>query len=58
MSNGISSGDSMSQIARSLGRSPSTVTREIKANGGRDSSRIWPAPSQSPFRNIGQYQAV
>ncbi len=33
----------MSQIARSLGRFPSTVTREIKANGGRDSYRIWPA---------------
>ncbi len=43
ISHGISRGDSMSQIARSLGRSPSTVTREIKANGGRDSYRIWPA---------------
>ena len=43
ISHGISRGDSMSQIARSLGRSPSTVTREIRANGGRDSCRIWPA---------------
>ena len=33
----------MSQIARYLVRSPSTVTREVKANGGRDSYRIWPA---------------
>uniref|UniRef100_UPI0032DFEF11 helix-turn-helix domain-containing protein n=1 Tax=Acidithrix sp. C25 TaxID=1671482 RepID=UPI0032DFEF11 len=49
MLNGISSGDSMSQIARSLGRSPSTVTREIKANGGRDSSRIWPAHLKAHF---------
>lgn len=27
-------GDSMSSIARALGRAPSTVTREVKANGG------------------------
>ncbi|WP_052607046.1 helix-turn-helix domain-containing protein [Acidithrix ferrooxidans] len=44
ISNGISRGDSMSQIARSLIRSPSTVTREIKGNGGRGSYLIWPAP--------------
>jgi IS30 family transposase len=31
---GLGGGDSMSAIARRLGRSPSTVTREVKANGG------------------------
>ena len=40
---GLARGESMSAIARSLGRSPSTVTREVKANGGRDSYRVWPA---------------
>lgn len=43
ISHGIFCGDSLSQIARSLGKAPSTVTREVKANGGRDSYRIWPA---------------
>ena len=40
---GLIRGDSMSQIARSLGRAPSTVTREVKANGTRASYKIWPA---------------
>ena len=31
---GLGRGDSMSAIARSLGRAPSTVTREVAANGG------------------------
>jgi len=31
---GLGRGDSMSAIARELGRAPSTVTREVKANGG------------------------
>jgi transposase, IS30 family len=31
---GLGRGDSMSSIARGLGRAPSTVTREVKANGG------------------------
>lgn len=33
----------MRSIARSLDRSPSTVTREVAANGGRECYRIWPA---------------
>jgi len=33
----------MRAIARALGRAPSTITREVKANGGRESYRIWPA---------------
>ena len=31
---GLGRGDSMSAIARQLGRAPSTVTREVKVNGG------------------------
>jgi len=38
---GLRSGHSMSSIAREIGRSPSTVTREVKNNGGRDDYRIW-----------------
>jgi len=40
---GLSRGASMSSIARGLGRSPSTVTREVAANGGSENYRIWPA---------------
>jgi IS30 family transposase len=40
---GLHHGLSMRAIARALGRAPSTVTREVSANGGRDSYRIWPA---------------
>ena len=36
-------GLSMTAIALQLGRSLSTVTREVKANGGRESYRVWPA---------------
>src|ERR1035441_7199126 len=38
---GLGSGASMSSITRQIGRSPSTVTREVKSNGGRDDYRIW-----------------
>jgi IS30 family transposase len=40
---GLSRGESMSSIARGLDRSPSTVTREVAANGGSSHYRIWPA---------------
>jgi IS30 family transposase len=40
---GLHHGLSLRAIARSLGRAPSTVTREVKANGGRERYRIWPA---------------
>jgi IS30 family transposase len=36
---GLTRGESASAIARSLGRSPSTITREVNANGGRGSYR-------------------
>src|SRR6185437_4984948 len=34
ISRGIAAGQSMRQIAQGLGRSPSTVSREIRRNGG------------------------
>ena len=40
---GINKDLSFSEIARSLNRSPSTISREVKANGGRDSYSIWKA---------------
>jgi transposase, IS30 family len=40
---GLARGESMRLIARGLGRAASTVTREVKANGGRANYRIWPA---------------
>ncbi len=36
---GLAGGESMSAIARRLGRSASTVTREVAANGGREGYR-------------------
>ena len=40
---GIRAGESLSSIARRLGRAPSTVTREVAANGGRDGYSAWHA---------------
>jgi IS30 family transposase len=40
---GLSRGDSLSAIARQLGRHTSSVSREVSVNGGRDLYRIWPA---------------
>jgi IS30 family transposase len=38
---GLAHGGSLSSIARSLGRSPSTITREVNANGGREHYSVW-----------------
>ena len=38
---GIGCGESLSMIARGLGRAPSTITREVNANGGRVGYRAW-----------------
>ena len=44
---GLSAGLSLRQIASSQGRSPSTVSREVKANGGRASYRASSADTQA-----------
>jgi IS30 family transposase len=40
---GLSKGESMSSIARRLGRAPSTITREVAANGGVANYGAWRA---------------
>ena len=40
---GIRADESLSSIARRLGRSPSTITREVAANGGRAGYSAWAA---------------
>lgn len=40
---GLRVDESMSSIARRLGRSPSTVTREVAANGGAENYGAWRA---------------
>jgi IS30 family transposase len=40
---GIRSGEPLSAIARQLGRSPSTISREVVANGGREGYSAWGA---------------
>jgi transposase, IS30 family len=40
---GVSAGQSLRTIAAVLGRHPSTVSREVKANGGRQAYRAWRA---------------
>jgi IS30 family transposase len=40
---GLARGESMSAIARSLGRAPSTITREVAANGGTGGYGAWRA---------------
>ena len=39
ISRGLSAGDPLHAIARQLGRAPSTIAREVKANGGRSHYR-------------------
>ena len=40
---GLRDGESMSSVARRLGRSPSTITREVEANGGSQNYGAWRA---------------
>jgi IS30 family transposase len=40
---GMGQGESLSASARRLGRTPSTVTREVQANGGRERYSAWGA---------------
>jgi IS30 family transposase len=45
-------GDSLSTIAAVLGRSVSTVSREVAANGGRDDYRAWRAHHRAYQRSL------
>jgi IS30 family transposase len=47
ISRGVLAGESARTIAGRLGRSPSTVSREITRNGGRDAYRAWHAQERS-----------
>jgi IS30 family transposase len=44
---GIRARESLSSIARRLGRVPSTVTREVAANGGREDYSAWAAQQRA-----------
>ena len=43
ISRGLLAGESLRSIARDLGRAPSTVSREVRGNGGRRRYRAWRA---------------
>ena len=47
ISRGVTAGDSLRQIAAGLRRSPSTISRELAANGGRHRYRAWRADEQA-----------
>lgn len=49
---GVSQGLSIREIARQLGRAPSTVSRELNANGGRESYRAWGAHAAAQCRRL------
>jgi len=50
ISRGIAAGESAHQIAHRLGRSPSTISRKIKATGGRGAYRACEAESTARLR--------
>ena len=50
ISRGVLAGESARAIAGRLGRAPSTVSREIAVNGGRDKYRAWHAEERSRHR--------
>ncbi len=47
---GIRAGDSLTAIARRLGRAPSTVSREVAANGGRGDYSAWTGHQRAQFQ--------
>ncbi|WUF44003.1 IS30 family transposase [Streptomyces sp. NBC_00483] len=57
ISRGIAAGQSARQLARRLGRSPSTVSREIARNGGRDHYRAASADEAAYSRGRRPKQA-
>jgi transposase, IS30 family len=68
ISRGIAVGRSIRQIAQSLGRAPSTVSREIRRNGGSQAYRANRAdrrpgsgrcaPSLVVWRSVGSYDGA
>jgi transposase, IS30 family len=46
---GLAAGETCTAIAGRLGRAPSTVTREVAANGGRRCYRAWKAHRRAAF---------
>ena len=50
VSRGLRAGESVRGIARRLGRAPSTVSREIRRNGGRVEYRAWHAQATARVR--------
>ena len=50
ISRGVLAGESARVIADRLGRAPSTISREIVSNGGRDRYRAWYAEERSRYR--------
>jgi len=50
ISRGLRAGESVRQIARRLGRVPSTVSREVARNGGRGGYRAWRAGTAARVR--------
>ncbi|MER7563687.1 transposase [Streptomyces sp. NPDC048523] len=57
ISRGIADGESARQLAERLGRSPSTVSREIARNGGRDRYRAASADAAADQRGRRPKQA-
>jgi IS30 family transposase len=52
VSRALHEGVSLREIARRLGRAPSTVSREVAANGGRNRYRAWRADNQAMRRAL------
>ncbi|MGI5142949.1 helix-turn-helix domain-containing protein [Streptomyces sp. CA-106110] len=57
ISRGMAAGESARQLARRLGRSPSTVSREITRNGGRERYRAASADAAAYTRGRRPKQA-
>jgi len=58
ISRGLKAQESFRKIAAQLGRHPSTVSREVNANGGRDAYRAWRADSRACERARRPKQSV
>lgn len=50
ISRGLEAGQTFAVIAERVGHHPSTISREVKRNGGRDGYRAWRADQQTHLR--------